>query len=51
MKTIAISVSSLTEKTRDVIVGVNRACTNRKSKENKYDYGKPATMGRVCAQV
>ena len=49
MKIMVVSVSSLAEKTRDVIVGVNRPCTNRKSKENKYDYGKPAIMGRVCA--
>ena len=45
---MVVSVSSLAEKTRDVIVGVNRSCTNRKSKENKYNYGKPAIIGRVC---
>ena len=43
------TVSSLAKKAREAIVGVNRACTNRKSGENEYDYGKPATMGRVCA--
>jgi len=34
----------LTKETEDSIVNAYRACSDRRSRENKYDYGIPTTI-------
>ena len=50
MVTIAI-VPSLVKKAR-VSAGTNRACSNRESKKDKYNYGKLViVVGKICAKA
>ena len=41
------SISYLVKKTSDPIAGANKACSNRRSRENKYSYGEPKSTDRV----
>jgi len=50
MATIA-TVSSLAKKARDTTVDADRACSNRRSRENKYSNGMPKLAGRVYTLV
>ena len=46
-----VSASSLAKKARDLIVGANRACSNRGSWEDKCSHCKPKSIGRFYAKV
>ena len=50
MAIIAIA-SSLAKKAGDLVVGTNKACFNKESRENKCSYGISVIVGRICAQI
>ena len=46
------TASSLAEKTRDSLVAsINKTCSDRKSREDKYSDGIFESAGRVCTSV
>ena len=44
-------VSSLAKKIESSIVNINRACFDKRSRENKYSCSTSATISRICTKV
>jgi len=45
------TASSLAKETRNSAAGTSRACSNKESRKNKYDYCKSESTGRVHTKV
>jgi len=49
IRAMIVSTSSLVKEARSSTADTNKACTNNKSRENKYNCGELESIGKTCA--